>query len=275
MYMKVVLFTNARNEKNIVEWTAHHLNLGFDCIYILDHNSEIPISNLFIKKPTNVFIEKTTNKIVKATLMGQAQCHAIRRKFDWMLYLDADEFLVLNKDDKVHTFLEKYKNYHQIGINWLMFGSNNKNEVLTENETILETYTKSNHKMDKHIKTFLNLKMKHIQIKGINPHVYILNNMEKSIHSNFSRLNQKEPYFFQTTDNFNTAIAFIAHYVFQSYNTYIERKIKLPRDDNGQFRDIIDKTTFHGLDNDINNNYVCDKYNVKNKVLMDIIMGKN
>ena len=53
---RTILFTNARNEKNIVEWTAHHLNLGFDFIYILDHNSDIPIVDLFKNKPNNVFI---------------------------------------------------------------------------------------------------------------------------------------------------------------------------------------------------------------------------
>ena len=32
-----VLFTNARDESNLKEWCAHHLLLGFDCIYIFDH----------------------------------------------------------------------------------------------------------------------------------------------------------------------------------------------------------------------------------------------
>ena len=267
--MKTVLFTNARNEKNIVEWTAHHLNLGFDLICILDHNSDIPIITLFKNKPNNVIIQKTTNDILKLNLMYEAHAFALQINMDWMLYLDADEFLVLNNDDTIHTFLEKYKNYDQIGINWLIFGSNNKNEFLTENETILETYTKSNHTQDKHIKSFLNLKMKRIRLA--NPHVYILDNMKKSINVNFSELDKTEPWWFETKDSFNTSPAYIAHYQFQSYNTYIERKIKLPRDDTRTFRDIIEKPTFHQLDNDINNNSVCDKYNVKNKLLMNVI----
>jgi len=45
----VVLFTNARNEKNIKEWAAHHLLLGFDLVYIFDHKSDVPLINVFKK----------------------------------------------------------------------------------------------------------------------------------------------------------------------------------------------------------------------------------
>ena len=37
---RVVLFTNARDEKNIKEWAAHHLLLGFSLIYILTINQK-------------------------------------------------------------------------------------------------------------------------------------------------------------------------------------------------------------------------------------------
>ena len=36
----VILFTNARNEKNIKEWAAHHLLIGFSAICIFDHKSD-------------------------------------------------------------------------------------------------------------------------------------------------------------------------------------------------------------------------------------------
>jgi hypothetical protein len=41
----VYLFTNARDEPNIAEWIAHHINLGFDKIYVFDHLSVEPISS--------------------------------------------------------------------------------------------------------------------------------------------------------------------------------------------------------------------------------------
>ena len=128
---------------------------------------------------------------------------------------------------------------------------------------------KSNHSLNKHIKSFLNLKMKHIKLD--NPHVYILDNMENSINVDFSRLDKRTPWFFNTSNHFSRVNAYIAHYACQSYDTYIERKIKLPRDDTGTFREIINKDVFHSQDNNITNNTICEKYNAINKCLIEKI----
>jgi hypothetical protein len=45
----VCLFTNARDEKHIKEWAAHHLLLGFSKIIIFDHKSIIPLKEVFKK----------------------------------------------------------------------------------------------------------------------------------------------------------------------------------------------------------------------------------
>ncbi len=44
----VGLFCNARDEKNIKEWAAYHLLIGFDVIIIFDHKSKTPLSELFL-----------------------------------------------------------------------------------------------------------------------------------------------------------------------------------------------------------------------------------
>jgi hypothetical protein len=58
----IILFTNARDEKNIKEWVAHHLLLGFDLIYIFDHKSIKPLSvELKCFKKTSTFdVKKST-----------------------------------------------------------------------------------------------------------------------------------------------------------------------------------------------------------------------
>ena len=37
----LIMFTNARDERHIKEWAAHHLNLGADRLVIFDHKSTI------------------------------------------------------------------------------------------------------------------------------------------------------------------------------------------------------------------------------------------
>ena len=46
--MKTILFTNARDEHHILEWVIHHLHLGFDSIYIIDHLSIIYSNEILI-----------------------------------------------------------------------------------------------------------------------------------------------------------------------------------------------------------------------------------
>lgn len=267
--MKTILFTNARDEKNILEWAVHHLNLGFDKICILDHKSIIPIKLICKNLPKNIEIHRTNqDTIVKANLMKEAHKYALNQGFDWMLYLDADEFLVLNKHNNVNIFLEDYFNYDQIGINWLIFGSNYRDSRLNPEETIIETYRRSDGYLNCHIKSFLNLKIKDFTLQ--NPHVYILENMTNSINVNFSPLNAEAPHFFSTSDSFLTVNAFIAHYMFQSYNEYIEKKLFLTRDDIGEYRQKIEKSEFHNSFNSIENDVVFEKYNSRNKKLIEL-----
>ena len=94
---KVILFTNARDEKNIKEWAAHHLLLGFDLIYIFDHKSQVPIGPQFANFDNRVFVERCEmNSPIKLPLMMRAAKAAQLLGADWMIYLDADEFIMLN-----------------------------------------------------------------------------------------------------------------------------------------------------------------------------------
>ena len=260
--MKTILFTNARDESKILEWVVHHQNLGFTHIYIFDHKSISPIKNI-LKNNTNVTVNRIDTNIIKARLIINAHKVAVTKKYDWMLYLDSDEFLILNKHDKVSDFLNMYNNYDQVGINWLMFGSNNLNNKLNNDQTMLESYTKCQNRLNPHIKTFLNLRNK--KVWPLTPHVYKLKNMNKSVDVEFKPLNKKTPYFNHIGKSYNDVTAYIAHYYYQSYETYISRKIKLPRDDNNKYRSVISKEQFHKLSNNKENLYPCNKYNAINK----------
>jgi hypothetical protein len=271
--IKSILFTNARDERNILEWVVHHLNLGFNEIHILDHKSVVPINKICINLPNNVKIIRTNKDVIKQNLIKSAHNYAINNGFDWMIYLDADEFLVLNKCNDVNTFLKDYLIYDQVGINWLIYGSNYRDTRLNCDETIIGTYKRSQKNLNCHIKTFLNLKINKFDLK--NPHVYILDNMKQSINVNFSPLDINEPWFFNTSDNFLSVNAFIAHYMYQSYDEFIEKKFALPRDDTGKYRTIIDKDEFHNLFNDIDNNILIEKYDSKNKELIELYKNKN
>ena len=151
----VILFTNARDEPNIAEWVAHHLLLGFDKIVVFDHLSKIPIkSNIgtnFNGRLDIIRVEGNGN--IKLNLMERAIDIASNGNHSWMLYLDADEFLNLNKFTGVKQFLEVFKEADAIGINWLMFGtSGHKSQP---KGLITENFVRSELRLDKHVKSFV------------------------------------------------------------------------------------------------------------------------
>lgn len=267
--MKTILFANARDETNILEWIVHHLNLGFTHIYLFDHKSIVPLTDVLKNVPKDLLtIHRIDSDIRKANLIYDAHKIALSMEYDWMLYLDVDEFLVLNNKDTVQEFLLCYNQFDQVGVNWLLFGSNYLDAVLGDDETIIESYLRCEGKLDRHIKSFLNLKNKSIMLK--NPHVYFLPDMSHSINVNYAVLEAQHPYWFHTNAHYNNVSAYIAHYTYQSYDTYISRKINVPRDDTGSYRTLLSKEQIHGLYNNVENLVPLNKYNAANKVKIDL-----
>jgi hypothetical protein len=199
--------------------------------------------------------------------MGKAKDIAVRDSYDWMLYLDADEFLVLNNYNTVHELIDTYKNVNQIGFNWIMFGSNNLDKE--PNGMILENYILCANTMQSQMKTFV--KPKSI-LACNNPHFYVTNNMDISVNGiTRMKLNNEETALYPLPNKNHTNVpVYIAHYVFQCYDIYLSRKIKLPRDDtNGSmYRQVKSKELIHKHYNDIINVEVRDKYSEKNAELM-------
>lgn len=270
--MKTILFTNARNEDNILEWVIHHLHLGFDFIYIFDHISKTPIKEVLQKfNHPLVYVETLYGEIFhKNQTISNSIDFSVMHGFDWMIYLDADEFLVLNHDETVSDFLEKYNTYQQVSLNWLLFGSNHIDQF--NGGTIIENYTKCEPTLSKTIKTFLNLNniKKHENFSINNPHILYLDNYDLSVGVDFKTVNKDCPFSYEPAFSIQETPAFIAHYVHQSYDTYIKRKISIPRDDGAEFRNVIEKEEFHKMHNDIEYKGVLEKYNQRNKSVFEI-----
>jgi len=275
---KVILFTNARDELKLKEWVAHHLLLGFDFIYIFDHKSQIPLKGTFQnfnKNSQKVYIsrcELETN--VKDTLIAEAASIAKNLNYEWFLYLDADEFLVINDDaiDSVQKLLSCYKFADSVSCNWLLFGTNF--HVKEPKGLIIENYTRSETNLNDHIKTFI----RSSQFKAPNAHRSDIINPDKAYHVNGIQLNKVFPVFNENKHyinpiNYRNSKVFVAHYIVQSEETYINRKVRLPRDDWGTFREqniilygrepLSETHTIHSEFNDNENMLVKNKYSKK------------
>ena len=251
--MKTIIFCNARDESTIHEWVAHHLLLGFDLIYLFDHKSIIPIQHSVSMFKKGVIVERCDiNGSIKLPLMMKAAKIAQSAGADWLMYLDADEYLVLPLCSTVKEFLTRFQgSIDQICIPWLLFGTNQ--HVHTPKEGLLiDQYTASEETLDQHVKSFVRPGE---VVRALTPHSYIIRNMSRT----FSLPRKGAP--------FSTSAAFVAHYVFQSEERYIQRKLQLPRDDNYQFRGA--EPNLHEKHNNVLNTFVKDKYAQRIQVLLD------
>lgn len=268
---KVILFTNARDEPNMKEWVTHHLLLGFDVIYIFDHKSIKPLNDelkIFNKDGLRVYVERCELEGgIKDILITRAAELAQKMNFDWMLYLDADEFLVINNDKitNVNQLLSYYPYADSVSFNWLVFGTNN--HIKEPSGLIIDNYTRSQANLNDHLKTFFKPK----EFLSPNAHRSEVKNKNKIYHGNGRPLSSINPPFkmnrhYINPIDFNKAQVFIAHYYVQSEETYYNRKLKLPRDDWGTYRDKTktldsnDISNIHNEYNDVVNTLVKDKY---------------
>lgn len=257
----VALFCNARDEKHIREWAAHHLLIGFNRIIIFDHNSKVPLSTVFQNFDKRVAIIRydtpPSQNIVKIQLMNNALHIAKQMRVDWFIYLDADEFIILNNNlVGIKDLLNRYSFADSLGLNWLMFGTN---KLKTDpDDLILESYTKSDLKLNKHVKSFVRPSQ---ATHAVCPHFYNTKNSSRMFALNTILNPNKEIYAFNTHDVEYTKVpAFIAHYIYQSEETYINRKINLPTDDTGGHREKIDTEHLHTIHNSHENTFPKLKY---------------
>jgi hypothetical protein len=233
--------------------------------------SKVPIKNIlknFSENLVTICDIDTINK--KSILLKKSHEYAIKNNYDWLIYLDADEFIVLKEHHTIHAFLEKYTDYEQVLLNWYMFGSNNRDTF--NGGTIIENYTKSAIDLHNQYKTFVcitNIIKNNNKIKYYNVHVRGLKDMSKSITTRFIKITSNNVFNKEYKENINDVPAYIAHYVLQAYNIYLQRKVSKPMDHNGEYRSTIPIDKFHKIHNKIENKEVLDKYNEKNKIMIE------
>jgi hypothetical protein len=260
----VYLFTNARDEPNIAEWVAHHLLLGFDKIHIFDHKSVTPISSVL---KTNFNNRVTVSRIntdgsIKLDLMTQAVQMSQKDNVSWMLYLDADEFLLLNNFNNVKELLNIFHFADALGINWLMFGtSNHKTQppgLLTEN------FIMSDKLINQHIKSFI--RPEKVILPAINPHFYNMINPNRLFAASGNRMVQGP--FNQVPRIFTKVAAYIAHYYTQSEDEHMRRKGRALDDGTGPGKSNM-YPEVHNIYNEVVNNQLQNKYSQRIKTFLN------
>lgn len=208
------VLTCFKNESHILqEWIEHYKNRGIEHIYMIndfstDNFLEILQPYLDVGIVT-VFDSDIVTKVVgRQVLLYEKYFYDIVKslKHKWFLVLDLDEFLYSPNETNLNKIIEKYDDYSQLHIMWQNFGSNSHIEQpnlvvhnFTKRDKFDETKVYISHKSCFKSKDFISF----------------------GIHS--STVNGKSLWLKHTN---NDSDLIINHYAIQSWNHFINKKIK-------------------------------------------------
>lgn len=311
----VFLFTNARDEPSIIEWAFYHLRLGFTHVFIYDHQSRVPISTLLVEYAdkrgdesgngaphdaidylSRITVHRVSefsapSQNIKIPLMNAALRYSIQHLADWMLYLDADEYLTINpavfrsssssnlNDDNenfgsdfdieessfsdtssqlspLFRMLSVFYFADTLAINWLMFGSSGYDEQPTKG-LLINNFIKSDSKLNAHVKTFV--RPQHVRA-ATNPHYFPAVNTNRAFAVTGSPIDQSTAAFNWVDMEFKNAPAYIAHYVVQSKQEFHRRKGRPMDDGTGDKTGLYAGHDFHKVHNE------CDNEQLKERI---------
>lgn len=107
------------------EWIEYHLMLGVEHFYFYQNNSTdayMSVINPYLKRGLITLIEWPEYPGQYSAYMDWYK----RYRFDshWATFIDADEFLCLQKDAKMSDYLAKMERYPVILVYWKLFGTN-------------------------------------------------------------------------------------------------------------------------------------------------------
>jgi hypothetical protein len=113
----------------LLEWFAHHLAVGFTDILVYTNDCTDGTSEMLIRLEELGLGHHRRNVIAEGnkpqpSALKYAQKEPIVQNSDWVIVLDADEFLVVRYGDgRIDSVLEAAKGFDGIVITWRIFGS--------------------------------------------------------------------------------------------------------------------------------------------------------
>jgi hypothetical protein len=142
--MKSAICLIVRNEaRDIAEWIAFHVMIGFDTQIIFDNQSTDETAAI-IKAAAGLhdiryhFWPNASQK--SQVLAYEAACQAYKLEFDWIAFIDSDEFIIPTDDIPINQFLARFEGFSGVALHWAIFGANG--HVDFPQGGVLESFTR-------------------------------------------------------------------------------------------------------------------------------------
>lgn len=158
--MKVALCGIAKNENRYInEWLDYHIGIGVDKVFIYDNNDPNGEKITDVVHNDNVNVIDYRGKKYAQSIAYSDCFEKHHEEFDWIIYIDIDEFIVLEKPLKtIKDFLSLNVFNHAdiIRLNWIHFSDNEQLDVKDGDYSVMARFTKTvKHKKDIYGKSIL------------------------------------------------------------------------------------------------------------------------
>jgi hypothetical protein len=214
--IKVALVCVAKWEDYYLEeWLDYNHKLGFDKIIMYQNDWTTDVERPFLEK--NI----CNGSSIQVPLYNYVLQH--NTEYDWIGFIDCDEFIVLKKHNNIKELIEEYKDRtNVIGLNWFFYG--NLGKVSREGKSLLKQFPMRNKNVDKHIKVLVNGRLNE---RMMFPHNTMGVAMDTNGHKFTGPFNRNGP----------MDVAYVNHYFSKTKEDWIER-CKRGRADCNETRDI-------------------------------------
>ena len=234
--MKIALCCIGRLENRYaVEFVEHYKRLGVDKIFIGDNNRkdeehfEDVLKSYIDENFVNII--DVRNKPAYQSLFYMKCYQKYHNDFDYMMFFDFDEFLILNKDNNIKDYLTRnICNYDVILVHWVIFTDNDL--VYDDGRGCLERFTVPSFSNCITVKSIIKCKSDIITF-GKFSHAPIDKQL-KFCDNNFKELYQNDDYNFiwngpsdLTYESIiNDRLAYIKHFQDKTIEEYVKYKLK-------------------------------------------------
>lgn len=159
--LAIVLFV--KNEaRDLPSWLAWHATMGCDTFIIYDDHSQDGTWELIGRASRRLDIRAARTDLATLTFTDRQKSSyldAFRRygaEFEWLAFIDADEFLSTEYNESLPAFLDSFPDAHAVALNWCNYGSNG--HALRPCLPIIEAFVKHSTKgepINRHVKSIV------------------------------------------------------------------------------------------------------------------------
>ena len=106
------------------EWLDYHIVVGIDHFYLYNNNSTDNYIDVVKPYVDNGVVTLINWPEPHSQFKAYKDCYDhVRNETNWLGFIDADEFICPIKDMNINDWIDRYKKYHAINIQWVMFGT--------------------------------------------------------------------------------------------------------------------------------------------------------